>query len=167
MGDGRLHARALPPSLQPPDYATMRPYPPASGGAVDILLVDDNPLMQQVIGRYLTDLGHCVAIAGRAEEALALAGQTPPSLLIVDYFLPDMDGPEALRALRSLPGCGAVPAIALSGMDEQEARETLTDEFDAILLKPVELNDLAAAVRRCAGRPQPRSAGYGRGDDSG
>jgi hypothetical protein len=42
-------------------------------GAVDILLVDDNPLMQQLVARFLGDLGYQIGVAGRADDAVALA----------------------------------------------------------------------------------------------
>ena len=45
---------------------------------MDILLVDDNPLMQQLIARFLGDLGYQVRVAGRADEAITLARSKPP-----------------------------------------------------------------------------------------
>ena len=128
---------------------------------MDVLLVDDNELLQQVISRYLGELGLTVAVAGRGDEALALAGQAPPALFIVDLYLPDMDGADVLRALRALPGCAETPAIAISGLDEEDARLVMTDDVSEYLIKPVELDDLAQAVRRHvphaqqAGAPKP------------
>jgi DNA-binding response OmpR family regulator len=55
---------------------------------VDILLVDDNPLMQQLIARFLGDLGYQVGVAGRADEAIALARGTPPHLFMIDTGWP-------------------------------------------------------------------------------
>jgi CheY-like chemotaxis protein len=116
--------------------------------AVDILLVDDNPLMQQLIARFLGDLGYQVGVAGRADEAITLARGTPPLLFMIDMHLPDLDGPEALHALRALPGCADMPAIAISGMDEHEARHVLTKDFAEYLTKPIDLDVLQATVVR-------------------
>src|SRR5262249_38264813 len=58
--------------------------------AVDILLVDDNPLMQQLIARFLGDLGYQVGVAGRADEAITIARDTPPLLFMIDMHLPDL-----------------------------------------------------------------------------
>jgi CheY-like chemotaxis protein len=116
--------------------------------AVDILLVDDNPLMQQLITRFLGDLGYHVDVAGRADEAIALARGRPPHLFIIDMHLPDLDGPEALHALRALPGCADMPAIAISGMDEHDARHVLTKDFAEYLAKPIDLDVLQATVVR-------------------
>jgi DNA-binding response OmpR family regulator len=115
---------------------------------MDILLVDDNPLMQQLIARFLGDLGYRVEVAGRADEAIALARAAPPGLFMIDMHLPDLDGPDALVALRALPGCATTPAIAISGLDEDEARHVLTKDFAEYLIKPVDLDVLQATVQR-------------------
>ena len=124
---------------------------------MDILLVDDNPLMQQLIARFLGDLGYQVGVAGRADEAIALARGTPPLLLMIDMHLPDLDGPEALHALRALPGCAEMPAIAISGMDEDDARHILTKDFAEYLIKPIDLDVLQATVVRYLGDDCARS----------
>jgi CheY-like chemotaxis protein len=127
--------------------------------AVDILLVDDNPLMQQLIARFLGDLGYQVGVAGRADEAIALARGTPPHLFMIDMHLPDLDGPEALHALRALPGCADMPAIAISGMDEHDARHILTKDFAEYLAKPIDLDVLQATIARHLGSDWVRSVG--------
>ena len=68
---------------------------------MDILLVDDNPLMQQLIARFLGDLGYQISVAGRADDAIELARGGAPRLFMIDMHLPDLDGPEALHALRA------------------------------------------------------------------
>jgi len=127
--------------------------------AVDILLVDDNPLMQQLIARFLGDLGYQVGVAGRADEAITLARGTPPLLLMIDMHLPDLDGPEALHALRALPGCADMPAIAISGMDEHDARHLLTNDFADYLAKPIDLDVLQATIARHLGDDRAHSIG--------
>jgi two-component system NtrC family response regulator len=131
----------------------------AKEGAVDILLIDDNPLMQQLIARFLGDLGYEVGVAGRADEALALARGAAPHLFLIDMHLPDLDGPEALLALRALPGCASMPAIAISGMDEHDARHVVTEDFVEYLIKPIDLDVLEAAVARHLGSQRARSIG--------
>ena len=126
---------------------------------MDILLVDDNPLMQQLIARFLGDLGYRVGIAGRADEALVLARGARPGLFMIDMHLPDLDGPDALRALRALPGCATIPAIGISGLDEDEARHIITRDFATFLVKPVDLDVLQDAVVRHLGDGMARSVG--------
>lgn len=115
---------------------------------MDVLLLDDNLLMQQLIARFLGDIGYRVGVAGLASEALALADQSPPSLFLIDMHLPDRDGPDALAELRRLPGCASTPAIAISGMAEEDARHVLTRDFNEYLMKPIDLDVLQAAVAR-------------------
>ena len=126
---------------------------------MDILLVDDNPLMQQLIARFLGDLGYQISTAGRADDAIALARGGAPHLFIIDMHLPDLDGPEALQALRALPGCADTPAIAISGMDEHDARHMLTKDFAEYLIKPIDLDVLQATVVRYLGEDRARSVG--------
>jgi two-component system, sensor histidine kinase LadS len=113
---------------------------------VDILLVDDNPLMQQLMVRFLSELGYSVAVAGRADEAIELARVEAPLLFVLDMHLPDRDGPEALEALRALPGCAATPALAISGMDESAIRPLLGPGFVAYLSKPIDLDRFESLV---------------------
>jgi CheY-like chemotaxis protein len=127
--------------------------------AVDILLVDDNPLMQQLIARFLGDLGYQISVVGRADDAIALTRGGAPRLFIIDMHLPDLDGPEALHALRALPGCADMPAIAISGMDEHDARHILTKDFAEYLTKPIDLDVLQATVARYLGEDRALSVG--------
>jgi CheY-like chemotaxis protein len=114
--------------------------------AMDILLVDDNPLMQQLMARFLSELGYSVAIAGRADEAIEIARTEPPLLFVLDMHLPDRDGPDVLATLRTLPGCATTPAIAMSGMDESTIRSSLGTGFVAYLSKPIDLDLLESLV---------------------
>jgi CheY-like chemotaxis protein len=126
---------------------------------VDILLVDDNPLMQQLMERFLGDLGYSVAAAGRADEAIALARDSAPALFLLDMHLPDLDGPDVLQALRALPGCATTPAIAMSGMDEGAMPPVRAAGFVAYLSKPIDLDLLEATVARHIRDRKARSVG--------
>ncbi|HNP70611.1 MAG TPA: response regulator [Kouleothrix sp.] len=124
---------------------------------MDVLLVDDNVLMQQLIARFLGELGYTVGVAGLASEALARARQSPPALLLIDMHLPDCDGPDALAALRRLPGCAGTPAVAISGLAEEDARHLLKGDFSEYLVKPIDLDTLQATVARYLGPALERS----------
>lgn len=119
---------------------------------MDILLVDDNPLMQQLMGRFLSDLGYGVSVVGRADDAIRVAQQESPSLLIIDLRLPDRDGPDVLAALRALPGCAHIPAIAISGMDESSIRSSLSQGFNDYLVKPVDLDRFESVIAQYVGK---------------
>ena len=126
---------------------------------MDILLVDDNPLMQQLLVRFLGDLGYNVVAVGRADEAIALARTEAPALFLLDMYLPDLDGPDALQALRKIPGCAATPAVAMSGLDESAIRPAMLNDFAAYLSKPIDLDLLEATVAQHLGSQNARSVG--------
>lgn len=126
---------------------------------MDVLLIDDNPLMQQLIARFLGELGYRVQAAGSAADAVALAKQAAPGLFMIDMHLPDLDGPEALQALRALPGCSPVPAIAISGLAQEELRHIIVRDFVEYLVKPLDLDLLEATVARHLAANRERSVG--------
>jgi two-component system, cell cycle response regulator DivK len=121
-----------------------------------VLVVDDNPLMRELTQRFLEHLGYPVQTAETAAQALALAQAEAPALAIVDVRLPDFDGPTLLGQLRALPGCAALPAIAMSGADEVDLRRLVggqLDERTALMTKPLELDTLHMLVMRQIGPP--------------
>lgn len=126
---------------------------------MDILLVDDNLLMQQVLERFLGSLGYSIVPAMRADEAVEKARACPPALILMDLHLPDRDGSEAIKLIRELPGCHDIPAIAMSGLDEHDARALVTHEFSRYVAKPIDLDYLEQTVREFMLLSQTRSVG--------
>ncbi len=124
-----------------------------------VLFVDDNPLMQQVISRFLVSQGYTVAIADSAEQALHLTRHEQYRLMVIDMRLPDRDGADLLQALRQEPGMACCPAIAVSGLGEDDRERTVLAGFDAFLSKPIDLDELLAAVRRYVDTDRARAFG--------
>jgi PAS domain S-box-containing protein len=79
-----------------------------------ILVVDDNDTNRLVAGRLLARHGYRVTEVASGPEALAVAAEHRPSLVLMDLRLPGMNGLEAMAAIRTLPGCEQIPAIALT-----------------------------------------------------
>jgi CheY-like chemotaxis protein len=115
---------------------------------MQVLLVDDNPLMQQVISRFLMSQGYSVTVAETGEEALEAVRREAYKLYVIDMRLPDLDGPDLLLTLRREPGLGACPAIAVSGLGEEDRDRTVEAGFNGFLAKPIDLDELLSAVRR-------------------
>ncbi len=113
-----------------------------------ILLVEDNPLMEQVISRFLVDQGYGVVVANCARDGLDLARTHQFSLLLIDMLLPDQNGSELLEALRTLPHYATCPAIALSGMGEEQRACCQQAGFCDYLTKPFDLDDLLTIVQQ-------------------
>lgn len=110
-----------------------------------ILVVDDDRLMQVIIGKTIADDDRTIQYADTGEEALWLAAGV--DLILLDLFLPDIDGRDVLRRLRSEHINDDAPVIVLSGADSQLARaESLALGADAFMGKPFDQDELRALV---------------------
>src|SRR6185436_8180316 len=74
-----------------------------SGVTARILIVEDDPDIAQLVARYLDKAGYTTTILASGREALRAIGAQPPDLLILDLMLPQVDGLEICRAVRSNP----------------------------------------------------------------
>ena len=101
-----------------------------------VLIIEDDADVREVLQFSLEAEGQPAAVAGSAAEGLALAEVLRPDVVFVDLKLPDSDGFEAARRLRTLLG-PAARLIALTGFGRQEDRDaTAAAGFDAHLTKP-------------------------------
>lgn len=114
---------------------------------MQVLLVDDNPLMQQVISRFLVSQGYSVVVTESGEDALEAVRREGCKLFVIDMRLPDQDGPDLLIALRQEPGLSGCPAIAVSGLGEEDRERTVVAGFDSFMAKPIDLDELLSLVR--------------------
>jgi PAS domain S-box-containing protein len=112
-----------------------------------ILVVDDNPDVLDTLVSLLTLDGHQLASARDGEEALRVARQLAPDVVILDVGLPKMDGWEVARALRADPATKGAVLIALSGYGQRSDRERSREAgFDEHLLKPADVSAIYRAV---------------------
>ena len=121
-----------------------------------ILVVEDNEKNMKLVRDILQATGYHPLEATSGEEALALAAETAPALVLMDIQLPDIDGSEALRRLRSDERTTGIPVVALTAQAMQGDREGfLAAGFDGYLSKPIDVDELIATVRRyCEGGGQ-------------
>ena len=114
-----------------------------------MLVVEDSPDTLALLNMLFTRKGCRVLTANSAAEALQLAAQETPGIIISDIGLPEMDGYELLAKLRGLPGMEKVPAIALSGYAMGEDRDrALAAGFIAHIAKPIDPDELYALVQK-------------------
>ena len=103
-----------------------------------VLLIEDNADAREMLRQALEIAGHQVHAAPDGESGVAAAAQHDPDIALIDIGLPDMDGYEVARRLRSATAHARIRMVALTGYgqpgDEQRAREA---GFDAHLTKPV------------------------------
>lgn len=120
----------------------------APGGAPDgmryrILLVEDNEDARTTLQMLLEMQGHSVAAAADATQALALAGPFDPQIILCDIGLPEMDGYELARRLKSLLAGRTTVMAALTGYGRPEDRRNAAEAgFDTLLVKPILLEQL-------------------------
>jgi CheY-like chemotaxis protein len=114
-----------------------------------VLLVDDHDDGRELLGEFLSYSGYAVEGVGSGEEALELVDRLgSPGIVITDLSLGMMSGAELARTLRQDPGTAAVPIFAVTGHATFDDPDGL---FNAVLVKPVVLPDLAAALKRAIG----------------
>ena len=123
-----------------------------------VLVVDDDVLVRDVVGRYLSRAGYQVTVAGDGEHALRAARANPPDLVVLDLMLPGVSGLEVCRRLRA---AGPVPVVMLTALGEEEDRivglELGADDYNTKPFSPRELVLRVASVLRRARSPQTRT----------
>jgi len=118
--------------------------------AMNILLAEDNPVNQEVIGEILRRAGHEVQIAEDGEKALdVLASGKEFDMLLLDMNMPEVSGLDVLKQFRFMDTSAKTPVVMLSADAMLETiRECRKAGANDYLTKPVEMNDLLETVAR-------------------
>ena len=114
------------------------------------LIVDDEPTNVQLIRMLAEDVGLPVRLrtASNGLEAVTLARELAPALVLMDLKLPVLDGLEATRRLKADPATASIPVIALTAQAMVGDRErALAAGCDGYLTKPIDLQALVALLR--------------------
>jgi signal transduction histidine kinase/DNA-binding response OmpR family regulator len=128
---------------------------------VHALVVEDDPDGNELITTILERYGARVTSVGTAAAAIDAIDAEQPDILVSDIGLPDADGIELIRMVRTRHAAHAMPAIALTAYaSRQDAAKAINAGFDAHVAKPVQPGTLGAAVARLIadGRDQARLA---------
>ena len=109
-----------------------------------LLYVDDDRINLMLFEAACAALaGVQVSTAANGTEALAMAREQPPQVLVIDLHLPDTDGPALLQSLRSDAGLAGVPAFLCSAEDGPAMRQIAADAaFDGCWAKPLDSQGL-------------------------
>ena len=121
-----------------------------------ILIVEDNDKNMKLFRDVLIAKGYRTLEATTGEQAVALAAERSPDLVLMDIQLPDIDGVEALGRLRADGRTTSVPVLALTAQAMDGDRERfLAAGFDGYLSKPVDIAEFIATVNLyCEGGSQ-------------
>jgi two-component system phosphate regulon response regulator PhoB len=120
--------------------------------AATILVIEDEPAIQELISYNLKQAGHQALKADNAEQALNLVQNALPDLILLDWMLPGISGVEFARRLRSDKRTKAIPIIMLTARSEEQDKltglETGADDYITKPFSPRELNARVKAVLR-------------------
>ena len=128
---------------------------PGAGAGYTVLVVDDDPRIVELLHIALGAHSYRVISAGNGEDALRLAFNEQPDMLILDVRLPRRSGYEVCRAIRREPELADLPVIMVSALSDTEARlQGLERGADDYLAKPFSPKELIAKVKRCIERTE-------------
>lgn len=114
-----------------------------------VLLVEDTEDNRHMMRRLLELSGYRVVEATNGKEAVEVASQTRPRIILMDLSLPMIDGLAATRRIRNLPGLDKVPIVAVSAHDTADFHsEALAAGCDAYITKPIDYLELEGVVNR-------------------
>jgi DNA-binding response OmpR family regulator len=123
-----------------------------------VLVVDDEPTISEVVARYLERAGYSATTAGDGIEALQVAGECDPDLVVLDLMLPELDGFEVLRRLQA-DGEKRTPVILLTAKGEHDDKLAgLRRGADDYIVKPFSPSELVARVDAVLRRARPVSS---------
>jgi CheY-like chemotaxis protein len=111
-----------------------------------VLVVDDNSDVVDLVGRYLASSPYRVVGAATADEALRLAREALPQVVLLDVMMPSRDGWEILQSLKHNPETQHIPVVICSVLNERALAYSLG--ADDYLRKPITQDKLAAVLAR-------------------
>lgn len=125
-----------------------------------VLLVEDEPAQREILRYNLSSEGYDVTLAETGDDALLLAEEVGPDLVLLDWMLPGVSGIEVLRRIKTRKQTADIPVIMLSARSEEVDRvrglETGADDY---MVKPYSVSELMARIRTQLRRTRPVAVG--------
>jgi CheY-like chemotaxis protein len=135
--EGAKPSEATPRQAAPADLATI--------AGLKVLIVDDEPIVRQVVSQMLVDLGCVVVAAEDGETALKMIEQEAPAALLLDFAMPGMNGAEVARA--ALARDPNLRIVFATGFAQSDAIDAVLGDRAIVLRKPFSPNTLAHALQ--------------------
>ena len=111
-----------------------------------ILLVDDSKTILSSLGNFLTQADYEVFSTTNGREAIEIAKNRHPHIIILDVFMPDMGGEEVGASLSRDPSTNKIPVIYLTGMLSKEEEASLRDSGRHYMAKPIDGTELIEKI---------------------
>ena len=141
---------------KPAETAANRPQPPASIASFrpeKILIVDDNRVVLKILKNILESHNYLTVSATNGMDALKIAYQEKPDLIVTDYLMPEMDGMALITKLKSQLATRFIPIIMLTSKDEVDAEVAVINAgADDYLTKPINPKRLIVRINRLLNR---------------
>jgi len=123
-----------------------------------VLVADDEPEHAEIVAMLLTRRGFDVHVVHSGADVLALALARPPSLLLIDVYMPGTDGVAAANRLRNQPGTEKLPIVLVTASPDDRVLHA-RDALDVVVLeKPFHTAELLWAVEEAMARPTVEQA---------
>lgn len=125
-----------------------------------VLVVDDEPAQRAMLSYNIEAQGLRAVTASDGEEALVLADEQRPDVILLDWMLPRLSGIEVCRQLKARAGTREIPVIIVSARSEEEDRvRGLDTGADDYITKPYSVNELMARIKANLRRVRPAATG--------
>ena len=112
-----------------------------------ILIVEDHPEIRRVLRAQLEWLGFAVIVAKNGKEGIDVAIAEKPDLILMNTMMPEMDGPQATRTLRTNAGTKDIPILAVTGMFRPDDLQSLIEAgCNDYIVKPFSVEELQKKV---------------------
>lgn len=124
-----------------------------------VLLVEDSKFLRMATEQALTSAGYEVVSAIDGDQAVRLAREHTPSLILLDVMLPKMSGPDVLRILKNDPVTAAIPVMMLTSLSQKNEKQLVKDGANSFYEKTDSMlgkgpDSLFAAVDRILKQPR-------------
>jgi DNA-binding response OmpR family regulator/anti-sigma regulatory factor (Ser/Thr protein kinase) len=151
IGEGSVFLIKLPTATQTtaksPDLGQKTETNTTVAGDRDtVLIIDDDPTVHDLIGRFLTKQGFKIATANNGKEGLHLAKQIRPIAITLDVMMPGMDGWSVLAAIKADAELVDIPVVMMSMVDNHNLGYALG--ANDYLLKPIDLRQLLSVLQK-------------------
>jgi twitching motility two-component system response regulator PilH len=117
------------------------------GPSQSVLLVEDDRSLRRYLEVVLRRTGYDVQSAADGLEAMRIVLSAPPDIVITDAIMPNLNGHELVRFLRTTASLSRIPVILLSAMEDKESRDP-NHRADVYLTKPVAPEDLIEWIKK-------------------
>ena len=115
-------------------------------GGASILIIDDDPVIHVLFRTVLEQAGYDLFFASTGHQGVEAARRGQPTLVLLDYSLPDMEGAEVFAALRADPATAALPVAFVTAKAGSDWVPPVGDGIVGLIRKPLDLSKIAGQI---------------------